>query len=577
MSDIVNWRFSTLALCVALLVVGGACAQPAPKLDSSLHQVQLVTVDKDVRLEVLDWGGNGPPLIFLAGLGDTAHVFDTFAPRFTAGHHVYGITRRGFGKSSAPPPTEENYAADRLGDDVLAVIDTLRLDRPVLAGHSIAGEELSSVGSRHPEKIAGLVYLEAGLAYAYYDPAHSEGGLIVDANELRRELDLLMLNQTMVGAIRDISQGNLVWQFDKDLQVMLKQFQGIPTPASGTPAQPLSPGMQVSVAISKGERKYTGLKCPILDLIAWPSDPGPPIRAQASAFEGIPSAHVVRVLNADHYIFRSNEADVEREMNAFMNRLNPTKPRAAKAFDAWLLALTASDRSRMGKVLEEYHLRGTAESLMNFARRTGGLNVLRVEQSTQDRLTAVVGERNSDTIARGTLVLTADASGQVVKGELDFRVMPREGEFRYQVRCTILTSQLPVSRWHEQIGALPLADGILDRLVHNASHRDAGGIDAKESRQAKRITPGKPFERGIGKHYATRLVLSCALVAIFFRSVVSLALRCKPRPGPREGLNPLACINRCSVSEPLCSRSCGPSAINAWRFFDGPVTGAPQF
>ena len=35
---------------------------------------------------------------------------------------------------------------------------------------------------------------------------------------------------------------------------------------------------------------------------------------------------------------------------------------------------------------------------------------------------------------------------------------------------TILTSQLPVSRWHEQIGDPTLADGILDRLVHNA-HR----------------------------------------------------------------------------------------------------------
>ena len=44
------------------------------------------------------------------------------------------------------------------------------------------------------------------------------------------------------------------------------------------------------------------------------------------------------------------------------------------------------------------------------------------------------------------------------------------GEDRYPVRSTILTSQLPVSRWHEQIGDPTLADGILDRLVHNA-HR----------------------------------------------------------------------------------------------------------
>jgi DNA replication protein DnaC len=43
-------------------------------------------------------------------------------------------------------------------------------------------------------------------------------------------------------------------------------------------------------------------------------------------------------------------------------------------------------------------------------------------------------------------------------------------EDRYQTRSMILTSQLPVSRWHEQIGDPTVADGILDRLVHNA-HR----------------------------------------------------------------------------------------------------------
>jgi DNA replication protein DnaC len=41
-------------------------------------------------------------------------------------------------------------------------------------------------------------------------------------------------------------------------------------------------------------------------------------------------------------------------------------------------------------------------------------------------------------------------------------------EGRYQMRPTILTSQLPVSRWHEQIGDPTLADGILNRLVHDA-------------------------------------------------------------------------------------------------------------
>jgi DNA replication protein DnaC len=39
-------------------------------------------------------------------------------------------------------------------------------------------------------------------------------------------------------------------------------------------------------------------------------------------------------------------------------------------------------------------------------------------------------------------------------------------EDRYQARSTVLTSQLPVAKWHEQIGDPTLADSILDRLVH---------------------------------------------------------------------------------------------------------------
>src|SRR5690242_2159364 len=105
-------------------------------------------------------------MILLAGLGNTAHVFDDLAHQLRANYHVYGITRRGFGKSSVP---NGGYAADRLGDDVLAVMDSLHLDKPVLVGHSIAGEELSSIGSRHGERVFALVYLDAADAYAFYD------------------------------------------------------------------------------------------------------------------------------------------------------------------------------------------------------------------------------------------------------------------------------------------------------------------------------------------------------------------------------------------------------------------------
>ena len=142
---------------------------------SSLYAqtVQFVSVERDIKLQVLDWGGTSRPLLLLTGMGSDAHVYGPLAPHFTAKYHVFAITRRGFGASSKPPSTA-NYAADRLGDNVLGVIDALHLHRPVLVGHSIAGEELSSVRSRHPEKFAGLIYLDAGDGYGFYDGGHGD-------------------------------------------------------------------------------------------------------------------------------------------------------------------------------------------------------------------------------------------------------------------------------------------------------------------------------------------------------------------------------------------------------------------
>src|SRR5665213_965830 len=43
--------------------------------DPTQHMVQFVTVEPGVKLEVLDWGGSGRPLVCVPGLGDTAHVY----------------------------------------------------------------------------------------------------------------------------------------------------------------------------------------------------------------------------------------------------------------------------------------------------------------------------------------------------------------------------------------------------------------------------------------------------------------------------------------------------------------------
>jgi non-heme chloroperoxidase len=319
-----------------------ATRESAWQTDSSPHKAQFVVVDQgvkdgvkdkdtDVKLEVLDWGGTGRPLVLLAGLGNNAHVFDKFALKLTPSYHVYGITRRGFGESSVPV---SGYSADRLGDDVLAVIEKLKLNHPVLVGHSIAGEELSSIGSRSPEKVAGLIYLDAGYAYAFYN--RERGNLIIDSNELEKKLQELgpgRAPKAQMQIVQELLQSGLK-QMERDLQEHLKDLETAPSDQPG--AQLPAPAR----AILAGEQKYTDIRVPILAIYAVPHSGGPALKdpamraaaeardlantsQQAKAFEaGVPTARVVRLPNANHYVFESNEADVLREMNNFLAGLH---------------------------------------------------------------------------------------------------------------------------------------------------------------------------------------------------------------------------------------------------------------
>lgn len=150
-------------LLCALAVACLAC-QPEQQQQSQPRTFQ-VTTAPGVSLEVIDWGGRGRPLVFLPGGGHSAHVFDEYAPPLTDDYHVIGISRRGSGASSDVPPD----SLDQLVGDIVAVLDSLDLERAVLVGHSFGGVEMARFGERYPDRCAGLVYLDA--AYDYIDPA----------------------------------------------------------------------------------------------------------------------------------------------------------------------------------------------------------------------------------------------------------------------------------------------------------------------------------------------------------------------------------------------------------------------
>ena len=140
-----------------LSAAGVAALAQTAWVDPSPHTQRLVPVGPAARLEVLDWGGSGRTLVLLAQLGQTAHIYDDWAPALARRFRVVGITRRGYGESSATG----GFSAEELATDIIRVLDAEKLRDPVLVGNQFAGEEMSWIGSRLPDRVAGLVYLDA--------------------------------------------------------------------------------------------------------------------------------------------------------------------------------------------------------------------------------------------------------------------------------------------------------------------------------------------------------------------------------------------------------------------------------
>ncbi len=309
--------------------------------DPSKHQTQFIIVEYGVRIEVLDWGGTGPAVVLLAGSGNTAHVFDEFAPKLTDFCHVYGITRRGYGESGHP---DTGYTEQRLAEDVLRVLDSLKVSAPVLIGHSMAGEELTRLGEEHSGRLSGLVYLDATSDPADF-PASSPVYMALYNN----------LPLAMRGHASPSPSDLKSFQAYRDWQVrsgeapfpeaeLHNQYYSNPDGSVG--GFRTSPYIHEAVGAGAMKRDYSQIRVPILAF--FPSAAAKPKyepkdsqeRAAIEEFDSATQAYILRwkknlqkasggvrivdLPGANHYLFLSNEADVLGELRAFLRRLNST-------------------------------------------------------------------------------------------------------------------------------------------------------------------------------------------------------------------------------------------------------------
>jgi non-heme chloroperoxidase len=339
-SDLLCRLFLPLGLALfATDGLSGYAQESAAWRDPSNHQVKFVYVEDDVRLEVLDWGGSGRPLVLLAGLGYTAHVFDGFAEKLTDTYHVYGITRRGYGASSRP---ESGYTEERLTEDDLRVFDSLKLTAPVVVGHSIAGNELSQLGIHQYERIGGVGYLDAlndsSDDWTEYDALSAKLPKVMRKPPSPSPSDLKSFP-----AFRDWRmRTHGVAYPEAELRIDFAQNP------DGSVGNRVTPGsVPQAIMAGGGKHDYSKIRVPVLAFVTYSETPQEQIQenlitdatdrtivaAVYGTYVGMTKnrikrinsaaggAHVIELWGANHFVFLSNETEVLREMRAFLTIL----------------------------------------------------------------------------------------------------------------------------------------------------------------------------------------------------------------------------------------------------------------
>ena len=293
--------------------------------DKSPHKAGFITVN-GVKLHYLDWGGQGDTLLFLHGIGDTPHIYDDLAPKFTNQFRVLGLTRRGHGESEIP---DDGYDTATRVEDIRQFLDALNIPRAILVGHSAAGNELSLFAITHPDRAIKLVYLDA----AFY----MDGQLELFERMLRElpEFSPSAADSESLDSIRRwykrMNQGwsdaweatlrvnSIISNLEKRNKALTLMFQ---TEAHPDHTKIKAPALMITV-INPGAYAAQQLKNlsdkrrkAVDDFL---TEAHQMKKKEIELFrKAIPNGRLVILPNADHHCFIDREADVLREMRAFL-------------------------------------------------------------------------------------------------------------------------------------------------------------------------------------------------------------------------------------------------------------------
>jgi pimeloyl-ACP methyl ester carboxylesterase len=115
---------------------------------------EFVMVD-EIATHFVRKGGTGRPVVLVHGFGSSTHTWQKTLDALAARHQVYALDLKGFGLTAKPK--DGQYHMEAYTRHLLGFLDVMKLDRPVLVGHSLGGAIVTRLALLHPDRVGALV------------------------------------------------------------------------------------------------------------------------------------------------------------------------------------------------------------------------------------------------------------------------------------------------------------------------------------------------------------------------------------------------------------------------------------
>jgi esterase len=270
-------------------------------------------------LHLLEWGDpEGRPVLMVHGMRGHARWFTPVGPALAQSYRALSLDLRGHGESSHSPP----YGPLTYSDDVVALVDALKLDGLILVGHSMGGGVALRAAEQLGDRLSALVVVDSNFrggpppemervwrermaarperetrelsVFGSWDQARARFALRPGGTVASAEL----LDHLAHHALRELPEGGFVWRFDPSMQ----GFQRQPRP------EPADPG-RITCPVGL----IFGAESPIRQRLD--------IEAMRAEFRGARFTDLAIIDGAHHHVFLDRPAEFNRALLEFLARV----------------------------------------------------------------------------------------------------------------------------------------------------------------------------------------------------------------------------------------------------------------